>query len=85
MQILISFIELMKGEIMQTEADVKRLQDRIDQISSWSEKLGISVRSVIKFIGRKVMIGIMFLLFGVILGIFGNFFKGLVGGKDVGV
>jgi hypothetical protein len=67
---------------MQTEADVKRLQDRIDQLSSWSEKLGISLRSLIKFLGRKVIIGIMFLLFGVIIGIFGNFFKALIGGKE---
>lgn len=67
---------------MQYPEDVKRLEDSIDNLSSLGEKLGIRLRKFISFIRNKGFLLISHFVFGIILGFFANFIRGLLFTND---
>ncbi len=66
---------------MQNVEDVVRLEDIIDKMSSFGERIGLRINRFVKSIGNGVKYVFVFLFFGVIAGIFIHFFKGLFGIK----
>lgn len=66
---------------MTMQEDIKRLEDSIDQLSSFGEKIGRGIRKSVKWFFRKIYIGIIFFLFGIFVGFFLHFLKSLVGIK----
>lgn len=59
------------------QENVKTIQDAIDNMSGFGEKMGLRLNKFIKFIGRKISLFVVLIIFGVIVGMFGHFFKGL--------